>query len=65
MDYRRRTSMTFDELWRVNVRSERGPDESTGAQETIVPQKDVSEHLDELELTAADLLFLRELRIKV
>jgi hypothetical protein len=56
----------FDELWRVNVRSERGPGESTGTQETIVPQKAaVSKHLDKLELTAADLLFLRELRIKV
>jgi len=58
--------MTFDELWRVNVRSERGCGDSVGAQETVVPQKaDVSEHLDKLELTAADLLFLRELRIKV
>jgi hypothetical protein len=59
--------MTFDELWRVNVRSERGPGDSIGTQETAVPQKkaDVSEHLDKLELTAADLLFLRELGIKV
>ena len=58
--------MYFDQLWRVNVRSGHGHHESTGTQETIVPQKaDVSEHLDKLELTAADLLFLRELRIKV
>jgi hypothetical protein len=58
--------MTFDELWRVNVRSERGPGDSVDTQETAVPQKaDASEHLDKLELTAADLLFLRELGIKV
>ena len=58
--------MTFDELWRVNARSERRSGDSIGTHETVVPQKaDVSEHLDKLELTAADLLFLRELRIKV
>ena len=58
--------MYFDELWRVNVHSERGRSDSIGTQETVVPQKaDVSDHLDKLELTAADLLFLRELRIKV
>jgi len=58
--------MYFDELWRVNVRSERGRGDAIGNQEKAVPQKaDVSEHLDKLELTAADLLFLRELRIKV
>jgi hypothetical protein len=58
--------MTFDELWRVNVRSERGPGDSVGTQETVVPQTaDASAHLDKFELTAADLLFLRELRIKV
>jgi hypothetical protein len=58
--------MYFDELWRVNVRSEHGPVDSVGTQETVLPQAaDVSDHLDKLELTAADLLFLRELQIKV
>jgi hypothetical protein len=66
MDYRRRTSMYFDELWRVNVRRERGRVDSIGTQETLVPQKvDVSEHLDKLDLTTADLRFLWELGIKV
>jgi hypothetical protein len=37
--------MTFDELWRVNVRSEPGRGDSIGTQETAVPHKaDVSEH---------------------
>jgi hypothetical protein len=65
MDYRRRTSMYFDELWRVNVRRKRGRVDSIG-QETPIPQKvDVSEHLDKLDLTTADLRFLWELGIKV
>ena len=46
--------MTFDDLWRVNVRSERGRGDSIGTQETVVPQTaDVSEHLDKLELIRA------------
>jgi hypothetical protein len=58
--------MYFDELWRVNVRSERGRGNSIATQQAVVSQKvNVSEHLDKLDLTPADLLFLRELRIKV
>jgi hypothetical protein len=60
--------MTFDELFRANVPSERGWNRvaSMGTEETVVPQQvDASEHLDKLDLTDADLLFLRELRIKI
>jgi hypothetical protein len=58
--------MNFDELWRVNLRSERGRGDSIATEETAVPQKvNASEHLHKLDLTAADLLFLRELRIEV
>ena len=58
--------MTFDELWRVNVPHKRGRVDSIGTQETVARQKvDAREHLDKLDLTDADVLFLRELRIKV